>query len=304
MRTGMYRLKLEHLPCWVHILSIGGTLLIALLLLVVMLTYRDANIWNGWEPASEFKTPQYAERIYPKDVFRTRMNTWSNLAYIFFGFSAIAIAFHDYRNPVPIERGYVASTPFMTAAIGFSSIYLGFGSGLFHASLTRLGQQCDVGAMYAMMFCLSGIAIGSWIPCTKFPGRVQRLSTWPLIISCIFMLSLYFFIYKWDYSFSRVTQPIWLILVLFVAASFLQKRKHLQLRYCIAAIATLAAAAYIRMLDIEGRFSDPDAVCQGHSVWHLMSGLFFVLLYLYFRSEERADHAKTEDQTDLSTDGG
>jgi hypothetical protein len=43
----------------------------------------------------------------------------------------------------------------------------------------------------------------------------------------------------------------------------------------------------IRDLDIAGQFSSPDSIFQGHALWHLISCLFYVFLFAYFRSEER-----------------
>ncbi len=78
------RLKLDKLPRWVHGIGMGGTVLVLLLFIVVFSLYKDVPVWADWVPASEFTNPQYAERIYPNSIFRTRMNTWSNLVYVCF----------------------------------------------------------------------------------------------------------------------------------------------------------------------------------------------------------------------------
>ncbi len=294
LRLGLLRrLKLNDLPRWVHTVGIGGTLAVLLLFIGIFLAYKDVNVWGGWVEATELRSPQYAERIYESSVFRTRMNTWSNLAFVFFGFYAMALAIHDCRSRKALSRGYLASTPAQTALLGLAGIYLGLSSGLFHASLTRFGQQCDVGAMYATMIVLAAICLGSWAP--RFPkaGANRGYPTWPLLAVICVAASAYFFIYKWSYSFGNVTQKLSWTLILFVVVSLIQRGKDLQIRWVVAALVLIITGGYIRQLDIEGRFSDPDAICQGHALWHVLSSLFYVCWYFYFRSEERAVSAPT-----------
>ena len=62
------------------------------------------------------------------------------------------------------NAGYVIRTPAMSILFGFACCYLGFGSGLFHASLTRLGQQLDVAAMYSPLVAAIAMNVGRWMP--------------------------------------------------------------------------------------------------------------------------------------------
>lgn len=282
------RLKLDRLPGWVHGIGLGGTLVVLVIFMGVFMAYKDVNVWEGFHPADEFLTPQYAETIHEHSVFRTRMNTWSNLAFVLVGFYAIAMAIHDFRKKKSLMRGYIAHTPAQSALFGVAGVYMGLGSGFFHASLTRLGQQCDVGAMYAMMIILTAFCLGSWMPHVPRKKEKPAISTWPVLVAISVTASIYFFIYKWDYSFSNVSRPLSWTLIAFSVISLIQRRKHLQIRWFILAIATIVSASYIRQLDIKGTFSSPDAICQGHSVWHVLSAFYFAFLYLYFRSEERA----------------
>lgn len=76
------RLKLDNLPKWVHGIGLGGTGLVLMLFIIVFAAFKDVPVWADWVPADEFINPQYGERIYPDSIFRTRMNTWSNLIYV------------------------------------------------------------------------------------------------------------------------------------------------------------------------------------------------------------------------------
>jgi len=99
--------------------------------------------------------------------------------------------------------------------------------------------------------------------------------------------SVYFSYYKWEYSFSEISSYLTGILLLFAAVSLIQPGKYLQVRWFVAGVVAITLGSKIRDLDIAGQFTGPDSIFQGHAVWHLVSCLFYVFLFLYFRSEER-----------------
>jgi hypothetical protein len=273
----------------VHITGIGGTLAILLVFIILFLAFENVAIWSDWLPADEFNNPQYGERLYADSVFRTRMNTWSNLSYIFFGFYAVALAINDYRKNLPLARGYLTHAPIQSFLFGVALIYSGLGSGFFHASLTRYGQQCDVGAMYAMMLCMAAIPIGSWLPRLQVPGTFRTFVSSPLIALLVVCGSVFFTYYKWEYEFTEVSAYGGSILLIFAVFSLIQPGKYLQIRWLIAALVSIVIAAQIRQLDIQGSFTLPDSIFQGHALWHLISSMYYFFIFLYFRSEERAN---------------
>ena len=283
------RLKLDHLPRWVHGIGLGGTGLVLLLSVVVFAAFKDVPVWADWVPACEFHHPKYAERIHPDSVFRTRMNTWSNLVYICFGCYAIALAIHDWKRRMPLERGYLTFAPVQTFLFGLAGIYLGLGSGFFHASLTRLGQQCDVGGLYATLICLVALAIGSWLPGIRLPKTRRMFPSWPVIGALATFGSIYFTYYKWEYSFSKISTYLSGTLLIFAVVSMIQPGKYLQLRWFLAGVIAIRLGSKIRELDIAGQFTGPDSIFQGHALWHMVSCMMYVFLFLYFRSEERTE---------------
>jgi hypothetical protein len=292
------RLKLNNLPRWVHGIGLGGTLIVLLIFIGVFMAFKDVAVWDGWLAAGEFEKPVYNERIYADSVFRTRMNTWSNLVYVLFGFYAIALAINDWKQRRPLEQGYLTHVPIQSFLFGVAGIYLGLGSGFFHASLTRYGHQCDVGGMYATMICMAAIAIGSWIPRMEVPWIRRIFPTWPVIAVIVVYASIYFTYYKWDYSFGKVSMYLSLTLFLFAGVSIIQPGKYLQVRWFVAALASIILGAKIRDLDIEDRFTSPDSIFQGHALWHLISCLLYVFMFLYFRSEEREKTTHDSKQND------
>jgi len=281
------RLKLDDLPSWVHGIGLGGTLIVLGVFIIIFMLFKDVAVWDDWKPAREFLEPSYAERIYPDSVFRTRMNTWSNIAYVLLGFYAIGLALNDWKKGLALKRGYLTHVPIQSAVFGVACIYLGFGSGFFHASLTHCGQQCDVGGMYATMLCLAAIPIGSWLPKIEVPGIRRKFPTGSLIAAIVVCGSIYFTYYKWEYSFGDVAFYLIAVLFVFAGVSFFQPGKYLQIRWLIAALVSIVVGGYIRQLDIDDPFVGPDSIFQGHAIWHVISCLFYLFLFWYFRSEER-----------------
>ena len=99
-------LKINKCPWWVHGVALGTFTALTLILVIVFLVYRDVNVWEGWHASKDLMNPSYTEAIYEHSVFRTRANTWSNLAYVFVGLYAIAIALYDHRRTWTKESGY------------------------------------------------------------------------------------------------------------------------------------------------------------------------------------------------------
>ncbi|GMQ27477.1 ceramidase domain-containing protein [Algoriphagus confluentis] len=289
-RTGvppLERLKLSGIPTWVHVFALGGTGLTLFLTALVFLGFKEVPVWTDWKPAQEFLQPEYGERIYPDSVFRTRMNTWSNLVYVCFGFYAIALALFDWKRKLSLDRGYLTFAPLQTFLFGLTGIYLGLGSGFFHASLTHYGQQCDVGAMYATLIALVSFALGSWLPIMRVPKTRQIFPTWPVLSVLVVLGSIYFTYYKWEYSFTEISGYLSGILFLFAGVSAITPGKYLQFRWFLAGVLCLVLGSKIRDLDISDQFTGPDSLLQGHAIWHVLTCGMYVCLFLYFRSEER-----------------
>jgi hypothetical protein len=272
-------------PVWVHGFVWSTMLALVLLLAGICHAYQGRNIWNGWTECAEFRKPIYAERVYPEDVFRTRVNTWSNLAYVVVGLYALALGCHDWRRKPANADGYLIRTPAMSLLFGTMCCALGFGSGLFHASLTRWGQQLDVAAMYSPLVALIAINLGRRWPRLKTSSGQKDFPTWPLLTGLALVTSFLLYYYKW----SLRTGLVMLILILSVSGfgllDLLRPRSRLAIRWLVISGVALVAAHICWRLDVAGKFSGPDTWLQGHSVWHLLTGLSLAGIYLFYRSE-------------------
>ena len=290
---------LGRFPLRNHAIAWGTTGLLVLLLVCLVELYRGQNIWNEWIASHELRGSNYAETVRADDLFRTRANTWSNLAYILVGIYAICFGFYDHRNIDSANQNYVTKTPAMSVLFGVACCYLGFGSGLFHASLTRWGQQLDVGSMYAPLLACIAINLGRyapWFPSIRTTSNPStRVPTWPLLVAGVIVISYLLYHYKWSMSSGQVL-PLHIAIVSgfaiadFVPSSwpFSLRRLHtysIQRRWLAVSLLAMILAVTCRQLDVAGKFSTPESWFQGHAVWHLLTAASLASMYLYYRSE-------------------
>merc|ERR1712012_447560 len=82
---------------------------------------------------------------------------------------------------------------------GLSNIALGFGSFMFHAAMTRLWQQIDVGAMYWMMNAALAATLWRWLGyCTqRVPQATFVLS---MIVLAVLIADVVMMVLKWKLS--------------------------------------------------------------------------------------------------------
>lgn len=231
------------------------------------LALGDSDPWAGWAPCAELAEPSYAERVHADSLLRTRANTWSNLAYVLVGLYALALAAHDRRAP---RAGHVRRTPALSALFGAACVWLGLGSGLFHASLTLLGQQLDVAAMYPPLLALLAMSAGRAAPAT---------ATWPRLAAVWLVASALLFVFKWEMN-SAVVLPT--LILACVGARSLERLRGGggELRWAALMVVSLGLAVLCRQLDVAGRFSGPDDWWQGHSAWHLLCAVSLGAAYL------------------------
>ncbi|RLS43849.1 MAG: hypothetical protein DWH81_01890 [Planctomycetota bacterium] len=275
----------QFIPAWIHGLAWGGVLFLILLLVGVSCAFQGQNVWEGWVESSNLRRPSYAEVIHIRELFRTQANTWSNLAYVLIGLYAIGFGWHDLWTESSSRRNYLTQTPAMSHLFGASCVCLGLGSGLFHASLTRWGQQLDVTSMYAPLLSFIAINLGRRWPVIFGRDHRVALQTWPFLVGFVCVASAYLYHYKWSMSSAYVLSTLIVLVGLFGVIDRFSKVSSLNTAWLIAANVTLVVGVVCRQLDVAGRFSSPDAWYQGHAFWHVFTGLSLGCQYLYYRSE-------------------
>ncbi len=285
----------NHLPWRAHAAVWGIFMALTLIFVWIFQEYRDTEVWSGWKESKDLRNPSYTEAIYENSVFRTRANTWSNLAYVLVGLYAIAIAVIDQRRAWPKGFAYVLRTPALTGLFGLACCYLGFGSGFFHASLTRFGQQLDVASMYSPVLALIAIGIGTLFPRIR-TGR--SIPTWPLLAGLVILIDALLYAYKWSMA-SEIVLPT-LIQTLFVIGVLVSIRrlKWISIRLLSSSFAFLLAGVFFRQIDVAGWFTGPYSWLQGHLLWHIFTAIALSLGYAFFRSAENALPIKGKGRND------
>lgn len=281
--AGSHRARAGGLPVGAHVSVLGGMALLVLLLLGVSLAWQGQPVWSGWTESRELRHPAYAERVHLENVVRTRANSWSNLAYVLVGFYGVAFGWLDRRSSGSTAGGYLARMPALSLLFGMACGYLGVGSGLFHASLTRWGQQLDVAAMYAPLLVLIAISLGRRFPTVKWSGR--EVAVWPVLAGLVLLVSFLLYRYKWSMRSSVVLPSLILTVGAFAWLDRLQPRRPMAGRWLVLSLVGLVAAVICRQLDVAGKFSGPEAWLQGHALWHVLTSLSLGCMYLYQRSE-------------------
>ena len=226
-----------------------------------------------------------SERIHVDDVFRTHANTWSNLAYVIVGLYALALGVSDQRSRPARAGGYVIQTPAMSLLFGAACCYLGFGSGLYHASLTSWGQQLDVAAMYVPLLACLAMHLGRWACAARGQWEFPAAPIWPVLTGLVVVTSYLLYRYKWSMSASVVLTTLILLVGLLGLLDVFFARHRMRFRWLGWSSVALFAAITCRQLDVAGKFSGPDAWFQGHAIWHVLTALSLACLYAYYRCE-------------------
>ena len=277
--------QLGGLPPKTHVIIWGAIFLLTLILWLASRHYQGRNAWDGWIESQVFRHPKYAEIVHADEFFRTRINTWSNFAYVVVGCYALAFGWQDWRRQRPDEGGYLVQTPAMSLLFGAACCYLGGGSGLFHASLTRWGQQLDVAAMYAPLVVLIAINTGRWMTRIKPNGRDAGTPSWSILAGLALAASWLLYRYKWSMHSSVVLPSLILTVAAFALLDRFKPCRQMAVRWLALSAVALAVAVVCRQLDVTGRFSNADAWLQGHALWHLLTSLSLASMYLYYHSE-------------------
>lgn len=276
----------------VHAVAWGGTLLLGAAVALAASLSDGRQPWDGWEPSHELGRPGYGERVEPERTIRTRANTYSNLAYVLVGLYAGAIAVADRRR----GRADTGATA-LTILFAVAMVWLGLMSGLFHASLTRLGQRLDVSAQYPPLLALVCLAASRWLP-----RRLGPVPTWGLLVAAVLGAEVWFYAFKWSLSALTVLATLITAVALIAAGEHLLRPGQHRAGWFVAAFVMLVAAVACRQLDVARRFTGPDSWLQGHALWHLLTAAALGAMWLHERSG-RGDGA-TRPREGMAVAGG
>jgi Ceramidase len=241
-------------------------------------TCLSGIIWEGMTISKSALTVEYCEFNNVEKLFHQSMNTYSNLAYFFFGVLLLQIAKYDFNNNKNTSQNRFEKFPLLSALMGCCFIYLSFGSAFFHASLTYLGQRVDMNGTYSISIALLGIGIYHLLHKIDFSETAKKLWIGGLLVIIVAFLPISLMI-----SSSKLLPAMILLLMISIAIHYIQFRKQKSFILAILGFVLMFVAVKIRTLDVQKINCDPHSFYQGHSVWHLLTAMSSFCSYAFFR---------------------
>jgi Ceramidase len=236
----------------------------------------DGRVWEGMVVSKSALRVEYCEFNNPERFFHQSINTYSNLVYFFFGILICFIANEDFKNKNSGNR--MQQFPELSMLMGLSFIYLCFGSSFFHASLTWLGQRVDMNGVYALNIVLATIALYHIFHRITLSKRSKNL-----LISLLVILILVFYQVHLMIS-SGILLPAFIISIwVLTTINYFQFRQKRSLLTALSSFVIVLIAFKVRQLDVDKVGCDPLSIFQGHSLWHLLTGISCFCGYAFFR---------------------
>jgi hypothetical protein len=241
----------------------------------------DGSIWEGMTISQSAVKVEYCEFNNPDRLFHQSMNTYSNLVYFFLGILICQIALRDYKNRGLNSENRLANFPLLSGLMGICFVYLSFGSAFFHASLTWVGQRVDMNGTYSVMLTLLVISFYHVFHRINLSEKTKKLL---IIILVVFILSFYKIALL--ISSSILVPVLILISFAFTVINYFQFKQKRHWFIGLLGFVLVIIAIKIRTMDVQKINCDPHSLYQGHSVWHLLTGLSSFCSYAFFRFEK------------------
>ncbi|HWA27006.1 MAG TPA: ceramidase domain-containing protein [Lacunisphaera sp.] len=202
-------------------------------------------------------------------LIREPQNTVSNLPYATAGLAILLAA----RRPAAIN-------------LGLAGIFLGFGSGMYHASLLPEWRMIDILGVYAVLYFL--ILIGAMAPAPRAGKGTHEWAASLIVWTAAIYTGIHRNDIRWfglklfdsTYVFVAAVAVGW-------ALAFLAFRRATNRRACFRALATFALAGTISFAGglgdrFGGFWADPEFLVQGHAVWHTCGAIALLAIYELF----------------------
>ncbi len=225
---------------------------------------------------------EFCEKNRMDAFLREKMNSWSNLAFVWCGLVCLFMGFADKKSTD--SENLIIKMPIISYATGLSLIYLGLGSFLYHASLTRVMQRFDMAGTYA---AIAAVIIVGCLRMNEFflkkkSSEISRRNVYGWLLLML-TLDVIFYVFKWQMN-STFVLPF-MIIVLMGIAVFLWSKKEVEVKvfWPILALFFVVLAYTFWVLDVKKILCDPDSLLQGHAAWHILTGLSLLFMYIYFR---------------------
>ncbi len=234
--------------------------------------------WAGWRPATCMPDACFCERVRDGAI-RQPINTWSNLAFFLSGLAVVVTGGLDRLVGSRSDRLNPMRTHFVyPAVLGAATALIGFGSVIYHSSMTFIGQSMDVISIYLLL--------GFMLVYNLSRARSRGMGSGVFVALYLLLnAGLAVMAVKWPVS----RRYIFVALILAILATEFvirrTRRPAMSQPLFYAALGSLALACIAWVLDVTRVICWPDSWFQAHAMWHVLTAAAAGFVYLYFRSE-------------------
>lgn len=265
--------------------SLGAIIVIVAFVLLVHRFNPVGDFWGTVEPPkaqceayspeklvtlSRATTELYDQHALDR-LIREPQNTVTNLAYVFVGIAALALGFGV------LERSF-----------GLAGVFLGTGSGLYHASLLPEWRLIDMMGVYAILFALAliGFVSVTEIHLPKLRQLLVAGLSWLAAVWCTIHRN----DFRW-WGFKPLdSTTVVLVMIALCTILAIWKMTRLGSQRTAHHWAFLLGTATLGPLAgaggqgdrFHGFWADPTALIQGHSVWHVAGAAALLCCFALF----------------------
>jgi len=221
----------------------------------------------------------YCERIH-SGLVKQPSNTYSALAYTLWAF-LILISLNTPQTPI----NRMTSNAFYPVAYGFLAIFLGPGSMAFHGSMTWLGGLFDTLSMYTWL---------SYIPAYNVLRLTNISLGWGVLIYVALVAFLEFceqVLGISDYVFAGlVVLAVVSEIIVFIYSKY---QKWFIYKWIVYVILFFLAGFAVWFFSRTGEpLCFPDAIIQGHALWHVLTSFAVPCIYVGLKLEPDSTNEK------------
>ncbi len=252
--------------------------LLALIVLYLLDNNFSAYIWLLLSPDTALGEFPYCESLCWEDLFRQKVNVYSNIFYLFTGVLLIQLEWGNANYALKQDRNFSVTA----VLLGIALIYLFFGSSIFHGSMIYLGKRLDINAMDAVLIGISLMAINRY--CTN----VERTYFRPVHLVLLFLIGtivcfgLFFFI-------NGIALFIGILAIAFIFSLLNYKKnpESYNLFLLLISLPVLIIAFSLHLMDKAHIMCTPESWLQFHSIWHAMTAVGAFIAYSFYKQEEQ-----------------
>ena len=237
--------------------------------------------WSVYKQATCMPDNCFCEPV-GDGLIRQPIDTYTNIPLILVGIYMILFLLkHKYLINSNTKRLGVKSL----YILGISYVVVGIGSFFYHATFTFIGQELDLIGMYLIIVFMLLYSLSAFV---KFKPRSFFLS-YLLIVTVLSLVIL---------ILPEIRRHLFALFLVFAVISEILvikiQRPIIKTQLFILGIITFIVAYLFNALDDLGVLCNPSSLFQGHSVWHLLTGLAGLIIFHYALSEFEARGEKVE----------